>query len=191
MVESFKPKFNQTGWGLKGDVAREVVENIRTLGGRFLVEDTKAKGGVSAISESDVHPSILAKVWVPVENEKVIAKILHRLREKTGIAASPGAGRGKKPQQKNKKRPAAAAPKQKKVEVQQVSQGKTPPTVGDTKVGTSIPTCSSLQQTAVQDGAPPRQKQLDADPNKFVRPYLESESEDPRTVNVDVKSNLR
>ena len=83
MVESFKPKFNQTERDLKRDVAREVVEEIRTLGGRFLVEDTKAKGGVSAISESDVHPSILAKVWVPVENEKVIAKVMHRLREKT------------------------------------------------------------------------------------------------------------
>lgn len=50
--------------------------------------------------------------------------------------------------------------------------------------------CSSLQQTAVQDGAPPRKQQLDADANKIVRPYLESESEDPRTVNVDVKSNV-
>ena len=65
-------------------MAREVVEKIRTLGGRFLVEDNKVKDGVSAISESDVHPSILAKVWVPVENEKVIAKVMHRLREKTG-----------------------------------------------------------------------------------------------------------
>ena len=55
--------------------------------GRFLIEDETGDHCISSnngSSQSDiaVHPLLLKKAWVQVENDKTIDKIMHRLREK-------------------------------------------------------------------------------------------------------------
>ena len=55
--------------------------------GRFLIEDETGDHCISSnngSSQSDnaVHPLLLKKAWVQVENDKTLVKILHRLREK-------------------------------------------------------------------------------------------------------------
>ena len=63
-----------------------------TPSGRFLIEDpdaskiTTTKDLVAAAGggeiESNVHPSILNRVWIIVDMEKALDKVMHRLREK-------------------------------------------------------------------------------------------------------------
>lgn len=55
------------------------------IGGRFLGEVKNVSGGGNSGVVSDeigVHPKILAKNWAVVTTEKVVLKVLHRLREK-------------------------------------------------------------------------------------------------------------
>ena len=56
--------------------------------GRFLIEDKtgdhriSSNNGSSHSGDNAVHPLLLKKAWVQVENDKAIVKIMHRLREK-------------------------------------------------------------------------------------------------------------
>ena len=55
--------------------------------GRFLIEDKTGDHRISSNNGSQsgdnaVHPLLLKKAWVQVENDKAIDKIMHRLREK-------------------------------------------------------------------------------------------------------------
>jgi len=64
--------------------------------GRFLVEegsqaDCSGADNVAAAASSSsnksntVDPQVLQKVWVPASNDKIVRKILHRLRELKGL----------------------------------------------------------------------------------------------------------
>ena len=55
--------------------------------GRFLIEDKTGDHRISSNNGSQsgdnaVHPLLLKKAWVQVENDKAMVKIMHRLREK-------------------------------------------------------------------------------------------------------------
>jgi hypothetical protein len=70
---------------VKRKIAEDIVNKVYTsLGGRFLVETQTESDNSGAVSgERSIHPNILAKKWAVVETEKVVLKVLHRLREKS------------------------------------------------------------------------------------------------------------
>ena len=82
----------------------EQIHNLRPSG-RFLIEDKTVVGDHQRIisssnnrtSQSDdnetVHPLVFAKTWVKVANDKVITKIMHRLREKVKENKTGGGNR--------------------------------------------------------------------------------------------------
>ena len=86
----------------------ERIHNLRPSG-RFLIEDKTVVGDHHSIisssnnrtSQSDdddddddtVHPLVFAKTWVQVANDKVIPKIMHRLREKVKEDKTGGGNR--------------------------------------------------------------------------------------------------
>ena len=85
----------------------ERIHNLRPSG-RFLIEDKTVVGDHHRIisssnnrtSQSDddddddtVHPLVFAKTWVQVANDKVIPKIMHRLREKVKEDKTGGGNR--------------------------------------------------------------------------------------------------
>ena len=64
--------------------------------GRFLVEEASqadcsgadnlaAAASSSSNKSNTVDPQVLQKVWVPASNDKIVRKILHRLRELKGL----------------------------------------------------------------------------------------------------------
>ena len=83
----------------KRRIATQIINDILKIGGRFLVEDTSSSvvgGGTKKNSEAEknvkvccddkfVHPRILAKTWVTVDFDKVMVKVMHRLREKSKV----------------------------------------------------------------------------------------------------------
>ena len=50
--------------------------------GRFLVESKGVAPSTNSENDSGVHPIILSKMWVIVDHEKALAKVMHRLRGK-------------------------------------------------------------------------------------------------------------
>jgi len=88
IIDKHKVNYDDKQKNQKRGVADEIVNNITQRGGRFLVEveddATCSKSGIDG-GESHVHPIILAKNWVVVRKEKVMLKVLHRLREKIVI----------------------------------------------------------------------------------------------------------
>ena len=80
----------------KRAIAVRIISQVNDLQphGRFLREDTNAPQqqmdatathAISTVALGGgevVHPSILRKIWVPVENDDVVQKVMHRLREK-------------------------------------------------------------------------------------------------------------
>jgi hypothetical protein len=70
---------------VKRKIAMDIVNKVyNSLGGRFLVEtETESDKCGVASDDSSIHPNILAKNWAVVEAEKVVLKVLHRLREKS------------------------------------------------------------------------------------------------------------
>ena len=56
--------------------------------GRFFVEDSSMniprcdRGKDSVVPRSPLHPILLKKRWLLVEQEKALGKIMHRLRER-------------------------------------------------------------------------------------------------------------
>jgi len=94
MVALHQPNFFQSKRNEKREVAKNLVNEIETLGRRFLMEDPNSsrrdgKGGVENQTNPDssdgdlvTDPLILAKVWVHVEKDKAIEKAMHRLRER-------------------------------------------------------------------------------------------------------------
>lgn len=76
----------------KRAMAIAVIAEVQNLGGRFLEEDTTSAskpilphqsrsqgGGETNIA---LHSKILEKQWTPVEYDKILTKVMHRLREK-------------------------------------------------------------------------------------------------------------
>ena len=88
IIDKHKVNYDDKQKNQKRGVADEIVNNITQRGGRFLVEveddATCSKIGIDG-GESHVHPILLAKNWVVVRKEKVMLKVLHRLREKIVI----------------------------------------------------------------------------------------------------------
>ena len=94
MVKAEKETFLQTRKkAAKRDIAIRIMEQIQSLEppGRFL---TEGKGGTSPTirgegggfgNTNEVHDAILSKVWVVVDRNKAINKVLHKLREKDNI----------------------------------------------------------------------------------------------------------
>ena len=78
----------------KRAIAMGIIHEIQSLDppGRFLMEPTtpttaasnenKGSGGNPCNNNDGVDPAILSKIWVIVDHEKVMKKVLHRLREK-------------------------------------------------------------------------------------------------------------
>ena len=64
-------------------IARQIVEDIMNLDppGRFLIEDPSSAAGNSAGEDT------MVKVWIVVEEEKAVNKVMHRLRERERVAA--------------------------------------------------------------------------------------------------------
>eukprot|EP00581_Thalassiosira_minuscula_P011562 CAMPEP_0183712844 /NCGR_PEP_ID=MMETSP0737-20130205/7898_1 /TAXON_ID=385413 /ORGANISM="Thalassiosira miniscula, Strain CCMP1093" /LENGTH=747 /DNA_ID=CAMNT_0025941561 /DNA_START=68 /DNA_END=2308 /DNA_ORIENTATION=+ len=119
IVESQKQKFIQSKRAEKKEVAKQVANKIQGLGGRFLMEEKKAKangrgsmdpGGDSHenVKRNSASPdadgtqkvkvkdyvteySILQTKWVLVDEELIMKKVMHRLREKikTGCKQGP------------------------------------------------------------------------------------------------------
>ena len=97
MVEREKPKFAMTPRAEKREIATRIIDEIKSSGGSFLMEDpksashgeTSADNGMSTHASVQVQdiadrikdPFILDKVWVHVDGDKVIDKVMHRLRE--------------------------------------------------------------------------------------------------------------
>ena len=79
-------------------IARQIVENILNLDppGRFLIEDPSSAAGNSAGEDT------MVKVWIVVEEEKAVNKVMHRLRERERVAA--GVQDPKVPSQRRKKK---------------------------------------------------------------------------------------
>ena len=72
----------------KRRIASGIVCEIHRLGGRFLMElgdattndDNDARSNNSG--DNAVHPKILSKTWKLVDEDRVLDKVLHRLRER-------------------------------------------------------------------------------------------------------------
>ena len=89
MVDAQRPKFGQIKRKGKRAVALKIMQDISSLEppGRFLVESKGVAPSTNSVNDSNdndggVHPSILSKKWVIVDHEKVMQKVLHRLRDK-------------------------------------------------------------------------------------------------------------
>eukprot|EP00571_Detonula_confervacea_P004505 CAMPEP_0172325044 /NCGR_PEP_ID=MMETSP1058-20130122/52976_1 /TAXON_ID=83371 /ORGANISM="Detonula confervacea, Strain CCMP 353" /LENGTH=280 /DNA_ID=CAMNT_0013041489 /DNA_START=38 /DNA_END=877 /DNA_ORIENTATION=- len=104
MVEVHKPKFCQSKKMEKRKIGMSIINEFYKLGGSFLMEDpnsrreTNKEGGGNAMNRGTgvnntiqanpanvddlvVDPLILKKVWVCVERDVAIKKVMHRLRE--------------------------------------------------------------------------------------------------------------
>mmetsp|Transcript_12564 Transcript_12564/g.27248 ORF Transcript_12564/g.27248 Transcript_12564/m.27248 type:complete len:1558 (+) Transcript_12564:111-4784(+) len=103
-VELQKPQFQQSKRADKRKIAESIINEIQKLGGRFLMEDPNSKSGAHKGDGNNMNygsgvnnpvranhaspddfvsdPFILEKVWVRVEREKVLGKVMHRLRDK-------------------------------------------------------------------------------------------------------------
>mmetsp|Transcript_43870 Transcript_43870/g.92281 ORF Transcript_43870/g.92281 Transcript_43870/m.92281 type:complete len:1556 (+) Transcript_43870:78-4745(+) len=111
LVDSYKQKFVQAQKRKeKRMIAHNIIHQINSLqpSGRFLMEGGEEYGdanndyfppfsnNLSSMEPppdiSNVHHSILNRVWIYVDAEKVIAKVMHRLREKPegGISGTGG-----------------------------------------------------------------------------------------------------
>ena len=77
IVQAQKPVFLRAKKKEKRIIATGIVGAIENLDppGRFLIEDPNS---------ANDNPVILSKVWVCVERDKAVAKVMHRLREKEG-----------------------------------------------------------------------------------------------------------
>ena len=99
MVDAQKEAFDITSVrSEKRAIAVRIISQVNDLQphGRFLREDTNtnapqqqmdatathAPSTVALGGGEVVHPSILRKIWVPVENDEAVQKVMHRLREK-------------------------------------------------------------------------------------------------------------
>lgn len=90
MVDSQKAEFaSQPIRARKRAIAMSIIDDIHSSGGRFLMEDPNTKGHKisSRITGGDsvahnLHPNILEKVWIIVDPNKALTKVMHRLREK-------------------------------------------------------------------------------------------------------------
>ena len=73
----------------KRAIAFNIVQQIHNLRppGRFLIEDKTGDNSISSNNRASqyddtVHPLLLTKAWVQVASDKVMVKVMHRLREK-------------------------------------------------------------------------------------------------------------
>jgi hypothetical protein len=99
LVDAQKEAFDITSVrSEKRAIAVRIISQVNDLQprGRFLREDnntnapqqqmdataTHATSTVALGGGEIVHPSILRKIWVPVENDEAVQKVMHRLREK-------------------------------------------------------------------------------------------------------------
>ncbi|KAL7555133.1 hypothetical protein ACHAWF_018812 [Thalassiosira exigua] len=89
LVEEQKQKFaNAEKRKEKRAIAMAIMDRVRDLmpPGRFLEEgsdDRAANGGDRAeVDGGEIHPLILAKSWVPADENRALGKTLHRLRER-------------------------------------------------------------------------------------------------------------
>ena len=92
LVNNSRPTFRATRVNKeKRAIASNIMTLVKDTGGRFLVED---KSGGCIFPPSNVHEynrattnnvsaSLLKKVWVQISDEKVMAKLMKRLSEKT------------------------------------------------------------------------------------------------------------
>ena len=82
----------------KRAIAMSIMQQVNKLDppGRFLVEEASqadcsgadnlaAAASSSSNKSNTVDPQVLQKVWVPASNDKIVRKILHRLRELKGL----------------------------------------------------------------------------------------------------------
>ena len=86
MVAEQKPFFTSAlKRKTKQRIAKEIINKIYRSGGRFLAEDPDGTIGDEE-NEPDlpegIHPSLLSKAWTSVDFDKVLVKVMHRLREK-------------------------------------------------------------------------------------------------------------
>ena len=96
IIDEHKPHYNDTFTRKqKREFVGGILDHINRLlsGPRFLEEvNAGADGNDSNIGINDencVHPRILAKSWAVTDREKVVLKILHRLREKIAMFDNP------------------------------------------------------------------------------------------------------
>ena len=98
----------------KRQAASDIMAEIRALNppGRFLMEAKKgaaveapaAEASDATAQDKEVHPKILSKVWILVEEDKIMTKILHRFREKDrGETSSAAPGRMSQDEVKKKR----------------------------------------------------------------------------------------
>ena len=85
-------------------------------GGRKIAIDNHNNHESSQDIDDTVHPGILAKIWTSVEEDQIMVKVMHRLREKTGVVhkqqdksqkdeeMTVGAGKEKRKKTKKKKK---------------------------------------------------------------------------------------
>ena len=86
IVQAQKPAFVKVKKSEKRNVARGIVDMIENLDppGRFLMEDPNFR-------DVGKNGSLADKVWMPVESkDKVVDKVMHRLREKDGATSGDG-----------------------------------------------------------------------------------------------------
>ena len=96
IIDGHKPHYDERlTRKQKRELAGGILEKVNLLlsGPRFLEEVKDGADGNNSnfgvYDESSVHPRILAKSWAVVDREKVVSKILHRLREKVAIDDRP------------------------------------------------------------------------------------------------------
>ena len=67
-------------------IAERIISQIQTQQppGRFLIETTGASSSslTPQSTTNNIHPTVMGKVWIVVDHEKAVAKVMHRLREK-------------------------------------------------------------------------------------------------------------
>ena len=96
IIDGHKPHYDERlTRKQKRELAGGILEKVNLLlsGPRFLEEVKDGADGnnsnIGDYDESSAHPRILAKSWAVVDREKVVSKILHRLREKVAIDDRP------------------------------------------------------------------------------------------------------
>jgi len=110
MVSEQRPLFAV----VKRIIAAEIIGVIRESGGRFLMEDPEGGGRRGGKDGPDgggsdvdgIHPTILSREWVVVDEDKVMTKVMHRLRDSN---RTPGEGEKKQKKEETQRQPDALA----------------------------------------------------------------------------------